>query len=346
MQHPLSDKAFQVYLLWWVVVMIAHIIFLHLYFKIDLDIAVIDSFVFNILTAGFGFSYWFVVKFLSPERQRLLNNVISHSFGILAGVLITTSISQYIITSYSGKSEHLVFIEEAFVWKGILATMYLIIITMIYYLLQYNYHIRLKEKNEDNLKNMLRHSELEMLKFQLNPHFIFNSLNSISALTITNPMHAQEMVIKLSEFLRSSLSKEKKDLHSLSEEIKQMQTYLEIEKVRFGERIKTDFKVPKELVDRQVPNMILQPIYENAVKYGIYGQLENVLLKTEVSSENGNVVIKVTNNFNSSKTLRKGQGIGLKNVAERLKLIYGEDHLVQVKNENATFEVILIIPQR
>ena len=132
---------------------------------------------------------------------------------------------------------------------------------------------------------MVKEAELKSLKYQINPHFIFNSLNSISSLTISDPQKAQEMTIKLSSFLRSTLSKNEKQKSKLSEEISNAKLYLDIEKVRFDDKFEFIEEVENACKDMEVPSMILQPLFENAIKHGVYESLEKVTIKMKCFSE-------------------------------------------------------------
>ncbi|MEQ8574197.1 MAG: histidine kinase, partial [Fulvivirga sp.] len=188
-------------------------------------------------------------------------------------------------------------------------------------------------------------AELEMLKSQINPHFIFNSLNSVSALTLTNPDLAHEMVIKLSDFLRLSLGRSNKELHNVEEELKQMNLYLDIERIRFGDRLSLSQDINEICMKHSLPVMILQPLYENAIKYGVYGQLEKVEISTKCHCDEGTLFLSITNNYDSTSAPQKGKGIGLKNIRNRLELIYGPSDLVTIEKNKNIFTIHLQIPQ-
>jgi two-component system, LytTR family, sensor kinase len=126
------------------------------------------------------------------------------------------------------------------------------------------------------LKSLVKEAELHALKSQINPHFLFNSLNSISSLTMTDPLKAQEMVINLSSLMRYSLKHDQVDKVPFSEELKNNQLYLQIEKVRFGNKFNAVFDIDDKCLNANIPNMILQPLYENAIKYGVYEATEPV----------------------------------------------------------------------
>jgi LytS/YehU family sensor histidine kinase len=199
-------------------------------------------------------------------------------------------------------------------------------------------------KRESQLVNLLQKTELQALKNQLNPHFIYNSLNSINSLTITSPERAREMVGRLSDFLRYALNQDAMQLTSLDNELKYIESYLNIEVVRFGERLKFDLNSKNDIGNLQVPVMILQPLFENAVKHG--AQKSNVPVKisfrTQVMENEVNLI--VTNNFDKEFARIKNEGVGLENVRNRLRLLYGNGNLLSVKTENDLFVATIRLP--
>ncbi|UII22093.1 sensor histidine kinase [Fulvivirga ligni] len=346
MKHPLINKNIIIYLIVWAIIGIAHAAILHFHYEISQLASVADSLIFNILLGGLGVSYWFVIKFISPANQGLTTSVISLGVSLLIAVSIVDFIAftalKHLFASYT---IYLNLLSETFPWRLVIGVLYLLVIIMVYYLLNYNYELDQQEAKEVQMQELLKHSELEMLKFQINPHFIFNSLNSISSLTITDPEKARDMVIKLSDFLRSSLGKDAPESHNLKEELEQMNLYLDIEKIRFGDRLCVQNEIEDKCKGMTLPNMILQPLYENAIKYGVYEQLESVNIVTSCSCEDGNLKISIANNYDSESVPQKGKGIGLRNVRNRLELIYGIPGLVTIQKERKLFTVQLLIPQ-
>ena len=192
---------------------------------------------------------------------------------------------------------------------------------------------------------MVKEAELNLLKSQLNPHFLFNSLNSISALTLTDPHKAQEMIILLSDFLRYSLARDGRQLSSLSAELQNIDRYMKIEKIRFGDRIQYTADVVSNTLSCTLPVMILQPVFENAIKHGVAESIDTVHIQLSAKLEQNYLIIVVQNEFDPTSPSRRGAGLGLKNIEERLKLIYHNDGLLKYRKENNIFEVKLIIPQ-
>jgi len=216
---------------------------------------------------------------------------------------------------------------------------------LVYYVVVYYQDIQTKIKQEANLKTLIKEVELNALKNQINPHFLFNSLNSVSSLTITSPQKAQEMIIKLSEYLRYSLSNEEQQVTTLKRELENIQLYLEIEKIRFGDRLNFQFNCGEKELLAKIPAMILQPLFENSIKHGVYESVEtiNVVLRSQLIG--GELKISLTNDFDPEAKKTKGEGIGLKNTRERLFLIYKMNDLLKMKKSENIFTIELNIPQ-
>ena len=197
---------------------------------------------------------------------------------------------------------------------------------------------------ESELKTLVTEAELRSLKFQINPHFIFNSLNSMSALTEIDPKRAKSMILKLAEFLRFILATNEKEKNTLREELKNIKLYLEIEKVRFEDKFDYTEVIEDNCWSVEIPSMILQPLFENAIKHAVYETLDKVTLSLNAKQENNYLNIVLENNYDESSTPRKGTGVGLRNIEERLQLIYREANLMEVKKGNGNFRVSLFFP--
>ena len=173
-------------------------------------------------------------------------------------------------------------------------------------------------------------AQVRALRYQVNPHFLFNTLNSLSSLVMSRrPEEAEEMILKLSTFFRSSLSLDPTADVTLAEEIELQRLYLDIEKVRFPKRLKVEIDVPEELEDARVPGLILQPIVENAIKYGVSSARETVILGIVAREAGpGRFTIEITNSAGTSSKKRQseppaGTGVGLNNVCQRLAARFG-----------------------
>jgi two-component system, LytTR family, sensor kinase len=346
MQHPFLGKSLIFYASAWAVIMAAHAVVLIYQFDYETLSAIIDSITFNLPIMGFGLSYWYIVQYISPENQGLSGTIINQGLAIAIGVALLSFASNAAVEQLSIWNEaQRSFLNVALPWRIFLGSFFMTMMVMIYYLLQYTQNLKSKEQDELQLQNLLKNAELEMLKSQLNPHFIFNSLNSVSSLTLTNPELAHEMLIKLSDFLRLSLGRSNVEMHTIEEELKQMNLYLDIERVRFGDRLSLYSDINNECMQKKIPVMLLQPLYENAIKYGIYEQLEEVAIRTVCSCDERFLKLSISNNYDSTATPQKGRGIGLKNVRNRLELLYGAPDLVTIEKDKDTFTIHLQIPQ-
>lgn len=181
---------------------------------------------------------------------------------------------------------------------------------------------RQQEKRRVDTEQMIKEAELGLLRQKLQPHFLFNSLNSISALAISQPDEARNMIHQLSDFLRGTMKKDDQEFVKFDEEIKHLQLYLEIEKVRFGHRLIVDMNIASEALSKMVPPLIMQPIVENAIKFGLYGTLEETMIKIEANLEGSYLVIKTENPFDAdSQGNSSGTGFGLTSIQRRLFFI-------------------------
>lgn len=202
-------------------------------------------------------------------------------------------------------------------------------------------------KNRETMMNELsREAELTQLRQQLQPHFLFNSLNSISALTVLQPTKAREMVLQLSDFLRGTIRKDHRQWLSLEEELNYLKLYLDIERVRFGHRLDVVFEVNEEVEQLRLPQLLIQPLLENAIKHGLYGITEEVKITLHAMKEQNYLMVKIENPYDPEVAAPKGTGFGLSSVDRRLFLLFGRKDLLESKAHDSLFTVILKIPQQ
>lgn len=195
-------------------------------------------------------------------------------------------------------------------------------------------------------EQLAREAELYKLRQQLQPHFLFNSLNSISALTASHPEKARHMINQLSEFLRGTLKKDEKQWNTLAEEMQYLELYLEIEKVRFGYRLQTDIFCDEAALELKLPAMLLQPVVENAIKFGLYDTTGEVLIKVAATKQDNSLKVEVENPFDpeTSQPL-KGTGFGLPSIQRRLFLLFARQDLLSIRREDNHFTTTILIPQ-
>lgn len=200
------------------------------------------------------------------------------------------------------------------------------------------------------LESKLINSQLNTLRMQMKPHFLFNALNTISMMIRRNEnKQAVTMVSALSDLLRNSLAKDTKQYVSLAEELDLVKKYLEIESIRFQDRLKLDFNIEEDTLDCKVPNLLLQPIVENAFKHGVAKSLDSAVLKISATRQNGNVSLKV---FNSGPSLppdwniSASKGIGITNTTNRLRQLYAGKFKFMVSENGGGFLVNIILPYK
>jgi hypothetical protein len=189
-----------------------------------------------------------------------------------------------------------------------------------------------------------RDAELRALKSQINPHFLFNCLNSISALTSTDPVRAREMCVLLSDFLRKTLGLGERESITWREELELARTYLEVEQVRFGARLQVEMQVDDACADCQVPPLVLQPLIENAIKHGIATMVDGGIVRLEGHVENGNLAVRVENSFDPEAPSPRRHGLGLRNVRSRLQTRFGDAARLNLAAEHDRFSAEMIFP--
>ncbi|MCU0403755.1 MAG: histidine kinase [Chitinophagaceae bacterium] len=219
-------------------------------------------------------------------------------------------------------------------------------LSMIFAFLNILNEQHLSEQRNLEAQNLARETELNNLQEKLHPHFLFNSLNSINALVAIQPENARKMVQQLSDFLRSTLKRDSKEWVNLSKELEYLSLYLEIEKVRFGHRLQSNISLEESTEACKLPPFILLPILENAIKFGLYDTLDEVLIELKINCSQGMLTIEVSNPFDPETAgNRKGTGYGLKAVNRRLFLLFGRTDLLQTKAEGNIFTTKVLIPQ-
>lgn len=216
----------------------------------------------------------------------------------------------------------------------------------LHYVLISTEAFREAEQRELEARVLARDSELRALKAQVNPHFLFNSLHSISALTAIDPAKAREMCIMLADFLRATLGMGEKTVIPLRDELFLVHSFLSVEKIRFGPRLNLEEKIDPEALDCLVPPLLLQPLVENAVAHGISNLTEGGWIRMTVSCGVGpnDLAIVVENNFDSDIPPRRGTGTGLRNVRQRIFTRYGDRATFSVRPEENCFRVAMNLP--
>lgn len=281
---------------------------------------------------------WYVCRALpltsTPPWKTLSTNLIA-GMVVSAAMLVLT---RMVIVVYSG-------VLPGLADRFVPAVPLISVMVFLTYLLSAALHYALLAVESSRRAEILsREAELKALKAQVNPHFLFNSLNSISALTTTDPGKAREMCIRLSEFLRTSLRLGERTSIPLEEELALTRTYLDVEQVRFGQRLRITQSFDSECGACEVPPLVIQPLIENAIKHGIATLVEGGEISMTGACLPDAVRVTIENPFDPDSPETRRNGFGLVSVRNRLQARYGNAATCDVQMEHNLFRVILTLP--
>jgi len=290
-------------------------------------------------------SAWYMCRYIPAENSaswlaHLVAAVVASFLWIAVARSLALALTNF--PTFTGVDQQAARAYPVLFGSGVL--LYLLTVAL-YYILLSNQAASDAEKREVEARVLARESELKALKTQVNPHFIFNCLNSISALTSSDPARAREMCVLLGEFLRKTLGLGEKAMIPLREELSLLQSYLAVEQIRFASRLKVEENTAPEALDSLLPPLLLQPLVENAVRHGVAQMTEGGLVRIEIRQpEPENLEIAIENSFDPDAPRRKGAGIGLRNVRQRLDASYGSRAKFDVRTNHNRFVVSLSLP--
>jgi LytS/YehU family sensor histidine kinase len=199
-------------------------------------------------------------------------------------------------------------------------------------------------RREAESRVLARDAELQMLRTQINPHFLFNSLNSISALTGFDPAAAREMTVDLAQFFRRTLALAERERITLGEEVVLCEHFLAIEKRRFGAKLGVEMRIGAEAADCLLPPMTLQPLLENAIKHGIRQVDGGGTIAVDAVVRDGWLHVAVVNPVADEVVPASGHGVGLKNIRERLAVLYGTRARISWQRSEDRFSIEITLP--
>jgi hypothetical protein len=312
------------------------------WFGFSVEISLIESFNTTFFAIGASFIVTFIAQYL-PRSNRLPAVVV---LGFILTYCCHYVVELSLVSLTESNPEYLDFLTlSAPVRIGI----YFLVITgsgmaMIFY-------SRIAEqeditKRESATTLMVREAELQKLQLQLQPHFLFNSLNSVNALILVDPSKARDMVQQLSDFLRATLKRADEQWITLDQEFDYLQLYLSIEKVRFGHRLEVQSECDEQVKLWLIPPLLIQPLVENAIKFGLYGTTENVLINLKTKRVGDLLQIEITNPFDADMQPVEGSGFGLEGLRRRLYLLYARNDLLKTTAQNNLFTVQLTLPEK
>ena len=302
---------------------------------------------------GFALAFWtppifyLVGKYIHFSENRF-RYVLLWSMGAVPFLLLHTSILWMLVPPYDAALQK--YLPRSVHWwldmiRGGFADQIFIYLAIVVAAHAYQYlkRLRRQEREKYEYQQALAASELQALKMQLRPHFLFNTLHGIATLIESDAENAKDMIIKLSNLLRTALDRDTSDLIPLQDELKFVGEYLDLEKMRLGRRLKVELLVAAETRGLLVPQMILQPLVENAIRHGIASSREGGWIEIAANVCNGRLNVQVRNSVSGKTSI--GTGVGLRNGEARLKYLYSGDASLQFSiSEDHTATASLVLP--
>lgn len=320
----------QTALLWW--------------FDYELESAINDSLISATVLAGACYLISSALHHYVPSRRHYLHVII----GALLLAIISLVVSHWLLKFFLvDRPAYLQAADQSLPLRFWFNTLMIAWVATINILWDLQLDRKENEQRKADAERLAREAELYNLRQQLQPHFLFNSLNSIIALIAKQPIKAREMAFQLSTFLRGTLRDDDQQLITLREELAHLALYLDIEKVRFGHRLETKIIVEDVAESAHLPPMILQPLLENAIKFGLHDTTGPVRVEVHATlNEDRQLEVWISNPFKSTiDSQHKGTGFGLRGVRRRLFLLFGRTDLLDTQTESSVFTSIIRLPQ-
>ena len=340
---PFSARRFLItFSIAWLVLMADHVILLY-WFDFPLSAAIVDSLISNVPLLWVCLLVINTIRYYLPERDQYLNILVMCIVLTLLWLLLSKWLLGLSLNNFVNYEE---FLNRSLIIRFSIGLLVLGIVTMmgINWFAWQEY--QKNEERKTDAEKLAKEAELFKLRQQLQPHFLFNSLNSINALIGNRPEEARKMVQQLSDFLRGTIKKEETQWVDLQEEIQYLQLYLDIEKVRFGNRLATIIDISDATQAMKLPALLLQPVVENAIKFGLYDTMGETIIRLETSEKEGELIIKVSNPFDpETSSPKQGTGFGLKSVQRRLYLLFARNDLLVTEAKDNIFTTVVKIPQ-
>ncbi len=349
MKHPLftNKRIFAVYsLVWLLLISIQTFAFFQL-FAVSWTFALVDGLVFGVLFLIISVGTWYFIRFTNLEKKQTFPFLLEHTTAAFVLVSIWVFSGTLLLAEwFSASTDYVKLIWNAISWRYSSGLLIYVMMVVVYYL--YINYAKNQEQIalENKLKQSLQNTEIDLLRSKLNPHFLFNSLNSLNALIQTDSQKASDMLVQLADFLRFSLESNKQDKINLETELHNLDRYIAIEQIRFGNRLEFAKEIESEALSQNLPAMILQPLMENALKHGLGNSLEPLKLILKAKMHDNFLIIQVENNFDSTALARKGAGHGIENVRKRLEGIYKNSAHFEISKSETVFQVQIKIPQQ
>jgi two-component system, LytTR family, sensor kinase len=310
-------------------------------FEFGWYVSLIDAAMTNIVIAVAGYDLILVMKYYRPAHY-----VVRLAMSIGLTFICVFAMHHLTLLVVDETPEYVSFLDKSLLIRGLYVWLMIALVSALTGLWLTALEQQEARNRSAAAEKLAREAELSRLRQQLQPHFLFNSLNSVSALAGSRPEEARKMIHQLSDFFRGTLKKDDQQLIPLSEELEHLTLYLDIEKVRFGHRLKTEIDCDDAPLAMKLPSLLLQPVVENAIKFGLYDTLGETVIRISARAESNYLEIAVENPFDpSSAPPKHGTGFGLNSIERRLYLLYARNDLLKTSHKENTFTTTIRIPQ-
>lgn len=332
-----------IYILWWAFCFAVQAGVLY-WLGISLQRSLTDALVSASLLVLCGYVTSTFYRFFQPGKSNRFYRLL-WALGLTTGCVAVQS--HLLVWLFEGDAEYEKFMEGSLPLRFLFSLLIIAFMTLITWLWSYLKEKQEEEKRRLDAANLSREAELARLRQQLQPHFLFNSLNSVNALIAIDAEEARRMVQQLSDFMRMTLRKDD-ELVPFSEELHHLQLYLGIEKVRFGHRLDIKIEAGEECMTLMLPPLLLQPVAENAIKFGLYNTTGSVEIRITAQKKDGMLEIITENPFDATaqNPSQKGTGFGLASIRRRLYLLFGRSDLLKTSARENIFITHILIPQK
>ena len=302
---------------------------------------------FSLIHASLSLSAWYLCRALPLRRESAPRLVVAHlgaaaastALWLVLGHLWLAVLAPWAV--FTDAVAQISLRNPLLFFAGMLV---FLLATSVHYLILAFERSRQAERDGLELQVLARDAELRALQRQIDPHFLFNSLNSISALVTADPQRARQMCVLLSDLLRTSLRVGAQPAIALEQELALVRQYLAIEALRFGERLRAEIVAAPELAACSVPALLLQPLVENSITHGIAHLVTGGSVRVEARQDGASLLLSVENSVDPETPRHAGTGTGLDNVRRRLRLGFGSRAALRTREERDTFRVEVTLP--
>ena len=290
-------------------------------------------------------SFWYLVQALPPGETSPLRLGVTWTGAVIVSLLIWLAVAygwaQYLLPPGESYPDEALNMLPLLIFAGAIG---ISLGVLGHYLAGAFQRSRTAERRALEMQVLAREAELKSLRAQLDPHFLFNSLNSVAALIGNDTTAARQMCFLMAQFFRKSLTLSRQQSIPLAEEIALVETFLAIERVRFGERLRAEFEVSDEVRGVAVPPLVLQPLVENAVHHGVAHLIEGGTVHVHACRREGFLQMVVENPCDPDRPPSRGTGMGIANVRSRIETLCGERASVDVDARETSFRVSILLP--